>query len=215
MPRYYSPPSGSMGVAALMLKRWRLAFNPDTEYFQFRHLWVLLPGLPLHLWNEDSLRAIGNAIGQFISLDTQSLKSPSRIMGRILVAIDITTGLPDKLDIVWRGRTHQQALDYLGLPFRCNLCRETGHLRDSCPGKFSSQCSEEDELRLNPPEYTEADPSLAYLDVNPAHCPPSPEQTINLFQSSDFYVRPSSIHLLPQKKKTLILSVGSPTPLEQ
>jgi hypothetical protein len=41
--------------SSLMLKRWRLAFNPDTDYFQHRHLWVLLPGLPLHLWNEEAL----------------------------------------------------------------------------------------------------------------------------------------------------------------
>jgi hypothetical protein len=162
-----------------MLKRWRLAFNPDTEYFQHRHLWVLLPGLPLHLWNDESLKAIGNSIGQFISLDTQSQKSPSRKMGKILVAIDITAGLPAKLDIVWRGRVHQQTLDYLGLPFRCNICRETGHLRHSCPGKSSNLCSEEDELHLNPPDYTESDPSLAHLDSNLVSSPCSPTQNDN------------------------------------
>jgi len=36
---------------SLMLKRWRLGFNPSTEFFILRHLWVLLPGLPLQLWN--------------------------------------------------------------------------------------------------------------------------------------------------------------------
>jgi len=35
--------------SSLMLKRWRMAFNPDTDYFQHRHLWVLLPGFPLFL----------------------------------------------------------------------------------------------------------------------------------------------------------------------
>jgi hypothetical protein len=43
----------------LMLKRWRVAFNPVTEYFQHRHLWVLLPGLPLHFWNEGSYKQSG------------------------------------------------------------------------------------------------------------------------------------------------------------
>jgi len=51
------------GGSSLMLKRWRLDFNPDTDYFTHRHLWVLLPGLPLHLWNEGALRAIGNSLG--------------------------------------------------------------------------------------------------------------------------------------------------------
>jgi hypothetical protein len=122
------------GGSSIMLKRWRLAFNPETEYFQHRHLWVLLPGLPLHLWNEDSLREIGNSIGQFISLDSQAKMSSSRKMGKILVAVDITAGLPAKLDIVWRGRTHQQPLDYLGLPFRCNLMSGNGPSSTFLPG---------------------------------------------------------------------------------
>ena len=33
----------------LMLKRWWINFDPLQDYFRLRHLWVLLPGLPLHL----------------------------------------------------------------------------------------------------------------------------------------------------------------------
>jgi hypothetical protein len=47
----------------IMLKRWRLAFDPVQDYFQFRHLWVLLPGLPLNFWSYKTLMAIGNSIG--------------------------------------------------------------------------------------------------------------------------------------------------------
>jgi len=87
--------------SSLMVKRWRLEFNPDTEYFQLRHLWVLLPGLPLHLWNEESYRAIGDSLGRFIALDSKLLDSPSRKMGKVLVEMDITTGLPETLEISW------------------------------------------------------------------------------------------------------------------
>jgi len=38
-----------LGGSSLMLKRWRVAFDPLTEYFHHRHLWVLPPGLPIHL----------------------------------------------------------------------------------------------------------------------------------------------------------------------
>jgi hypothetical protein len=48
---------------SLMLKRWRIHFDPSTEYFSFRHLWVLLLGLPLQLWNTRALEAIGNVMG--------------------------------------------------------------------------------------------------------------------------------------------------------
>jgi hypothetical protein len=154
-----------------MLKRWRLAFNPDTDYFQHRHLWVLLPGLPLFLWNEGALKAIGASLGTYIAVDPQSLSGPVRKMGRVLVAMDICAGLPETLEIEWRGRKIVQSLDYLGLPFHCNHCRKTGHLRRSCPGKELSDSLETEDLHLNPPDYVDEDPSLNYLEVS---SPPFP-----------------------------------------
>jgi hypothetical protein len=34
------------GRSSLMVKRWSVAFNPETYYLSKRHFWVLLPGLP-------------------------------------------------------------------------------------------------------------------------------------------------------------------------
>jgi hypothetical protein len=66
-----------------------------TEHFQLRHLWVLLSGLPMHLWNEGALRAIGDALGRFITLDYPTLENSARKVGRILVEVDIHGGLPE------------------------------------------------------------------------------------------------------------------------
>jgi hypothetical protein len=101
-----------LGKSSLMLKRWRIAVKPETEHFQHRHLWVLLPDFPLHLWNEGAFKAIGNALGQFIYLDSSSFTSPSRKFQRVLVEIDIHEGHPELLDIDWRLRHHKQRLDY-------------------------------------------------------------------------------------------------------
>jgi hypothetical protein len=87
-----------------MVKRWRVAIDPVTEYFQHSHLWVLLPALPLHFWNEGALMVVGNSLGRFISLDTMTMESPARKVGRILVEIDIHEGLMEMIDIEWRGR---------------------------------------------------------------------------------------------------------------
>jgi hypothetical protein len=130
-----------------MLKRWRVSFDPATEYFRLRHLWVLLPGLPLQYWTEKALAAIGNELGRFISLDDSHLKGSDRNMARILVEMDIHAGLPETLDIIWRGRTMTQRLDYLGIPFRCTSCRRTGHLRRDCTGETEEEESEASYLR--------------------------------------------------------------------
>jgi hypothetical protein len=88
-----------VGRSSMMIKRWRLAFNPDIESFQMCHLWVLLPGLPLHLWNTSAREAICNSLGSFVSLDDSVMSTPSRKMGKILVEIIIHGGLPEIMEI--------------------------------------------------------------------------------------------------------------------
>ena len=84
-----------MGGNSRMLKWWRVAFDPTTEYFQMHHLWVLLPGLPIHLWNEGALMAIENTLGTFISVDRQNLTTLVRKFVRVLVEMDIHNWLPE------------------------------------------------------------------------------------------------------------------------
>jgi hypothetical protein len=117
---------------SLMLKRWRLGFNPTSEFFSHRHIWVLLPGLPLQLWNQRAFEHIGASLGRFLRVDSTSLEASDRRMAKIYVEIDIQAGLPEVLEIDWRNQLFSQRLDYLGIPFRCSFCRRTGHLRRDC-----------------------------------------------------------------------------------
>jgi hypothetical protein len=90
-----------------------------------RHFWVLLPGLPLHLWNTKAIEAIGNALRRFISVDKKALTAPVKRVAKVLVELDIHDGLLESIDIEWRGHLIRQKLDYLGIPFRCTICRQT------------------------------------------------------------------------------------------
>jgi hypothetical protein len=88
---------------SLMIKRWRLAFNPDTEFFPFRHIWILLPGLPWYLWNVGALKATGNSLGKFIMTDERSLSSFVPKVGKVMVETDVQKGLPATSEIEWQG----------------------------------------------------------------------------------------------------------------
>ena len=52
---------------------------------------------------------------------------------KVLVELDITKGLPAEVEILCHERLFIQHLDFQGIPFRCSVCRETGHLRRDCP----------------------------------------------------------------------------------
>jgi hypothetical protein len=158
-----------IGGSILMIKHWRVDFDPVTEYFQHRHVWVLLPGLPLHLWNEGALQAIGNSLGNFISVDKSSLFVASRKVGKVLVEMDIHFGLLEFIEIEWRGRRVLQRLNYLGLPFRCSFCRTTGHLRRDCKGILAE---EEESKDTNLQRISQdSSPEAGYTGIGPFHFP--------------------------------------------
>jgi hypothetical protein len=110
---------------SIMLKRWRTRFDPATEYFSHRHVWVLLPGLPLNLWNKNALMAIGNLLGHFLKVDERGLHAPDKHMARVLVELDLharSHGLA-RAGVARSG--DGATLDYQGLPFHCTSCRRT------------------------------------------------------------------------------------------
>jgi hypothetical protein len=107
----------------------------------------VLSGVPLQLWNSKALEAIGNELGRFIKVDDQALKAPDKRLCKVLVEIDIHSGLLEMLEIEWQGHVVSQRLDYLGVPFSCSLCRWTGHLRRDCLGMEVEEESESSMLR--------------------------------------------------------------------
>jgi hypothetical protein len=117
-----------------MLKRWHCAFNLEKEHIRYIHLWVLLPGCLLVLWSLEAFKEIGNAIDKFLYVDSKHLTRSDRRMEELLVEVDLYGGISDEIDIVWRGIVIQQRLDYIGVPFRCVVCKETRHLQYQCNG---------------------------------------------------------------------------------
>jgi hypothetical protein len=55
----------------LMLKRWYPGFNPHSEVFSRRKLWMLLPDFPIEFWSATIFEAIANSVGKFIFFDSE------------------------------------------------------------------------------------------------------------------------------------------------
>ena len=117
---------------SLVLNRWHSGFDPLTERATIRHLWVLFPALPYPLWNKDILVALANLIGHFVALEKEFHLIYDKRMEKVLVEVDITKGLIPEIEIDCGDRVITQRLDYLHMSFRCNLCHDTGHLRNTC-----------------------------------------------------------------------------------
>ena len=71
---------------------------------------------------------VGNHLGQFLHVGEDVLKGTNKILGQMMVEIDVTKGFLDEIEIEWRDRTSTQKLDCWGLPFRCSICKEAGHI---------------------------------------------------------------------------------------
>jgi hypothetical protein len=140
------------------------------------------------MWNAVSMEAIGNSLGSFVSLDETNLLTPSRKMGKILVEMDVHGGLPELLEIDWRGCRIVQRLDYLGIPFRCSICHKTGHLRNTCMGREEEEISEDTTLHrdLGDLEDEVASIGVDYC-VPPLESTPSPERDDTFMGKLSFY----------------------------
>jgi len=121
------------GRAGLFITPWFPEFDADNMVVTKMPVWVRLPNLPLPFWHHEVLEDIGNRLGKFIISDEERREQGLFTYARICVEIDLSKGLPDKIQLQHESFKRIQALDYENTAFRCRSCHMTGHLHDSCP----------------------------------------------------------------------------------
>ena len=99
-----------MGLIGLYINRWSLYFDPEKDVPSVVSFWVRLPHLPLHYWNDEALRAIGNTLGK--SIDKAEPKGPLFSCARICVEVDLEKGLQEEVDLFMDGWEYLQKVDY-------------------------------------------------------------------------------------------------------
>jgi hypothetical protein len=120
-----------MGTRGMYLNKWTPDFSPENDIPSAVPVWVRLPFLPLHCWNDETIKNIGNALGRFI--DRAEPQDGLQSCARICIEVDLEKGLPEAIQLILDGWTYIQTVDYEQLPFKCKYCHEYGHFAKSCP----------------------------------------------------------------------------------
>jgi hypothetical protein len=91
-------------------------------------VWIKLPGIPMEFWIVQYLCVIGNQLGKTILMDDSFLYEGYRSIARILVDLDVSRGIFETIDLVFKEKRYSQMLDYVNIPFLCLRCHLYGHL---------------------------------------------------------------------------------------
>lgn len=110
-----------------MAKPWYSTFDLTTKSFNKIPLWVRLLNLPLYFWWDSVLEAIRDSLGDFLLVDLIFSNICRMTYACILVEINVSKGLPEKMKLASPNGSWIQALDYEGIPFRCRKCHKIDH----------------------------------------------------------------------------------------
>jgi len=89
--------------------------------------------LPLEYWDEESLKAISNGLGEFIKIaeETKLRKNTSYVC--ICIYMWLGKALTDSESLLHDDFEWIQPIDYEYVPFRCRKFHAHGHLFRNCP----------------------------------------------------------------------------------
>lgn len=91
-------------------------------------IWVKFQNLPLNCWGLDSLSRISSVLGVPLYADDCTSNQRRVSFARVLVELDVTKALPEKMAIeTATGEIFQQSVEYEWLPPYCKKCFQIGH----------------------------------------------------------------------------------------
>jgi len=79
-------------------------------------LWVFLPYLPLHYWNDETIQNIGNTLGKYI--DRVEPKDGLQACTWICAEVDLEKGIPKPINITLDKWSYIQKVDNEQLSFK-------------------------------------------------------------------------------------------------
>jgi len=131
--------------AGLYLREWVERFNPDKEDLSWAPVWIRMYSLPMEYWDVDSLKNIGDGLGEFIKTVEETKLCRYTSYACICIFMRLDRPLLDSVSLFHDDYEWIQPLDYEHVPFRCRRCHALGHLFRDCPLNVKAQTSDPSE----------------------------------------------------------------------
>ncbi|XP_052287236.1 uncharacterized protein LOC127898791 [Citrus sinensis] len=116
---------------------WRttMTYSPWSPSFDFTKtvldqvtVWIRLPGLAVHLYNQKVLQKLGQMVGTVIKIDSNIASSTRGRFARLAVSVSLDKPLVSQFEL--DGRI--QKVEYEGLPVICFACGRYGRNSINC-----------------------------------------------------------------------------------
>ncbi|KAJ4973849.1 hypothetical protein NE237_007023 [Protea cynaroides] len=123
-----------VGGQPMFLRQWEHSLHSGAVLgLKKVPLWVTLPGLPLHLWGEESLSAICSVLGVPLYSDSTTAMKNRWVFARVCVKFSGESPMLDSINIKDdMGNLFIQPVKYEWKPPHCVSCGVFGHHEKAC-----------------------------------------------------------------------------------
>ncbi|KAL1533961.1 peroxidase [Salvia divinorum] len=111
--------------------KWTPDFDPFFE-IPIVALWCNILALPVHLFEESALIAIGNLLGHAVQVDRATISRSRVSFARICVEVDISQSIPEEISLDIAGKRVTLKVKWDKIHLYCGECRHVGHNADNC-----------------------------------------------------------------------------------
>ncbi|WOL08252.1 hypothetical protein Cni_G17004 [Canna indica] len=111
---------------------WRPLFRPWFESFSSAPICVRLIGLPMELWNVDSVSLIAASLSKVLAIDHRSFSFQRGRYIRVCIEINLSLPLQQGLWIEEPEKEFFQPITYKNLPSVCYAYGRIGHQEVDC-----------------------------------------------------------------------------------
>lgn len=130
--------SGSFFISNQLfcVRPWSPLIEKTISYIKSVPIWVMIYGIPLHMWNNDGFGLIASFLGKPILADDFTINQTRLAYARICVEIDIEFSYPASIPLLIDGKYAMDLpVEYQWRPPKCEGCKVFRHTSENCSMK--------------------------------------------------------------------------------